>query len=94
MWFFGNAIEQVECSSGLNEKKRGPQNLLDLLPDIFTREEAGQMRNRQGVVSGSLTSMISTWKNRNYIELYGPEMPKHELGRQQYIKTNRYKEKK
>ena len=94
MRFFGNAIEQVECSSGLNERKRGPQNLLDLLPDIFTRDEAGQMRNRQGVVSGSLTSMISTWKNRNYIELYGPEMPKHELGRQQYIKTNRYKEKK
>ena len=94
MRFFGNAIEQVECSNGLNERKRGPQNLLDLLPDIFTREEAGQMRNRQGVVSGSLTSMISTWKNRNYIELYGPEMPKHELGRQQYIKTNRYKEKK
>ena len=94
MRFFGNAIEQVECSSGLNERKRGPQNLLDLLPDIFTRDEAGQMRNRQGVVSGTLTSMLSTWKNRNYIELYGPEMPKHELGRQQYIKTSRYKEKK
>ena len=91
MRFFGNAIEQVECSSGLNEKKRGPQNLLDLLPDIFTRDEAGQMRKRYGVVSGNLSSMLSTWKNRKYIEAYGPEMAKEEMGRQQYIKTDRYK---
>ena len=90
MKFFGEAIEEVE-SVGLREKKRGPQNLLDLLPDIFTREEAQQMRNRQGVVGGSLTSMLSTWKNRKYIDTYGPEMGKNELGRQQYIKTARYK---
>ena len=90
MKFFGEAIEEVE-SVGLREKKRGPQNLLDLLPDIFTREEAQQMRNRQGVVGGSLTSMLSTWKNRKYIDTYGPEVGKDERGRQQYIKTARYK---
>ena len=92
MQFFGNAIEDLE-NSCVAHKKRGPQNLLDLLPDVFTREEAQQVRNRAGVVNGSLSSMLSTWKNRKYIELYGLEMSKEDLGKQQYIKTNRYKEK-
>ena len=92
MKFFGEAIEDLE-SSVSHEKKKGPRNLLDLLPEIFTRDEAQQMRNRQGIVYGSLTSMLSTWKNRKYIELYGAEMPKQELGRQQYIKTCKYKGK-
>ena len=39
MKFFGAAIEDVEKSS-MCEKRRGPQNLLDLLPDVFTRDEA------------------------------------------------------
>jgi hypothetical protein len=90
MKFFGEAIEEVENMSA-GAKKRGPQNLLDLLPDIFTRDEAQQMRNRHGVVGGSLSSMLSTWKNRKYIDTYGPEMAKEEMGRQQYIKTDRYK---
>jgi hypothetical protein len=92
MKFFGEAIEEVE-NFGMREKKRGPQNLLDLLPDIFTREEAGQMRKRYGIVSGNLSSMLSTWKNRKYIEIYGEEKPKSECGSQQYIKTARYKER-
>ena len=90
MKFFGEAIEEVE-NFGMREKKRGPQNLLDLLPDIFTREEAGQMRKRYGIIGGSLSSMLSTWKNRKYIEIYGEEKSKNECGSQQYIKTARYK---
>ena len=92
MRFFGQAIEDLESTYTTN-KKRGPQNLLDLLPDIFTREEAQQIRNRHGVTGGSLASMLSTWKNRKYIELYGSEMSKDEMGKQQYIKTDRYKGK-
>ena len=90
MKFFGEAIEEVE-NFGMREKKRGPQNLLDLLPDIFTRDEAGQMRKRYGIIGGSLSSMLSTWKNRKYIEIYGEEKSKNECGSQQYIKTARYK---
>ena len=90
MKFFGEAIENVEYSF-TPTKKRGPQNLLDLLPDIFTRDEAQQMRQRQGVSYGTLASMLSTWKNRKYIELYGPDMSRIDLGRQQYIKTDKYK---
>ena len=92
MRFFGQAIEDLESTYTTN-KKRGPQNLLDLLPDVFTREEAQQIRNRHGVTGGSLASMLSTWKNRKYIELYGSEMSKDEMGKQQYIKTDRYKGK-
>jgi len=93
MRFFGDAIaEREEMGSGAAHS--GPQNLLDLLPDIFTRDEAHQMRQRKKIVSGSLSSMLSTWKNRKYIELYGPERPKSELGQQQYIKTALYLQKK
>jgi hypothetical protein len=89
MHFFGNAIEEVEFS-GMPTKKRGPQNLLDLLPDIFTREEAQQMRHRQGIREGSVSNMLSAWKTRKYIEVYGETVPKNELGRQQYKKTDTY----
>ena len=92
MHFFGQAIEQVE-QCGVCERKKGPQNLLDLLPDIFTREDAVQMRNRQGITGGSVVSMLSTWKNRKYIELYEGGVPTTDAGRQQYIKTQWYKEK-
>ena len=93
MKFFGEAIEEVE-NCGVTAPKSGPQNLLDLLPDIFTRDEAQQMRHRRNRSGGSLASMLSTWKNRKYIEPYGPEMPASELGRQQYIKTEFYLKKK
>ena len=93
MKFFGEAIEAQE-ESGTGTKQRGPQNLLDLLPDIFTREEARQMRIQYGVKNGTLTSMLSTWKNRKYIELYGEVMDKEELDKQQYIKTEFYQSKK
>ncbi len=92
MKFFGEAIEEVEFA-GKRERKRGPQNLLDLLPDIFTRDEAQQMRNRQGVVGDGLNAMLITWKTRRYIEPYGEEQP-DDPGRQQFIKTPEYLKKR
>ena len=86
MQFFGNAIEEVE-NAGTTNRKRGPQNLLDLLPDVFTREEASQMRIRQGIVHGSVGNMLATWKKRNYIEPMGNE---DEQGKQSYTKTAAY----
>ena len=93
MHFFGQAIEEVEYG-GSSVKKRGPQNLLDLLPDIFTRDEAQQMRHRQGVMSGTLGNMLATWKKRKYIEPYGEEMTGEQQGRQQYAKTEAYLKKR
>ena len=67
MQFFGEAIEEVESAS-TGGKHRGPRNLLDLLPEVFTHEEAGMMRNKQGIRRGTLSKMIYNWKDRGYIE--------------------------
>jgi hypothetical protein len=87
MRFFGEAIEQQEDSLAY-PKKRGPQNLLDLLPDIFTREEASRMRQRQGIQSGNVKMMLDNWKKRGYIELYGEKLENVNLWR--YTKTEAY----
>ena len=63
---------------------------MDLLPEVFTREEAGLMRQHQGIRQGSVKAMLSNWKKRGYIELYGEEMPSNEAARQRYIKTEAY----
>ena len=89
MQFFGQAIEEQEYA-GEKGNHRGPQNLLDLLPEVFTREEAGMLRQRQGIRTGSLTFMLSNWKKRGYIEIYGEEMPQKEIHRQRYIKSESY----
>ena len=57
MRFFGDAIEAQE-ENGPKLPTKGPQNLLDQLPEIFTRAEAAQMRQRLGVRSGSLRTML------------------------------------
>ena len=92
MHFFGAAIEDLENIEPMNNRP-GPKNLLDLLPKVFTREEAGMMRQQQGIQQGTLKSMLSNWKKRGYIELYGEEVPLKELARQQYVKTEAYLKK-
>ena len=89
MKFFGEAIEEVE-SGFMSKPRKGPKNLLDLLPEVFTREEAGLLRQRQGIRQGTLKAMLSNWKKRGYIEVYGEEMPQKEIARQRYIKTPAY----
>ena len=89
MQFFGSAIEQQE-SAGQKTVSKGPQNLLDLLPEVFTREEANTLRQRMGIRSDSLRQMLCNWRRRGYIELYGEEMAKQDLHRQRYIKTEEY----
>ena len=89
MKFFGDAIEAQE-EGVMKPPTKGPQNLLDLLPEIFTREEAGLMRQRLGIRSGSLRQMLGNWTHRRYIEPYGMEVSKQDLNRQRYIKTEEY----
>ena len=91
MKFFGEAIENEEC--GLQEgTRKGPQNLLELLPDAFTREEAGRLRQRMGIRRGSLKLMLSNWKHRGYIELE-KESPTDDIGQQIFRKTEAYLKK-
>ena len=91
MYFFGEAIENLEAGISMAPKK-GPMNLLDLLPDVFSREEAGQMRQRQGIKRGSLKAMLGNWKSRGYIVEFG-DIPEGDITRQLYTKTEAYKEK-
>ena len=88
MRFFGNAIEQMENETEQKQHK-GPKNLLDLLPDTFTREEASQMRQRQGIRRGSLQVMLDNWRHRGYIEVQGEERP-DDMNRQLFVKTQTY----
>ena len=88
MVFFGNAIEEADNST--QSSKPGPMNLLDLLPQIFTREEAVQMRQRQGIKEGDVKGMLNNWKSRGYIEAYGGTRLPEEKHLQQYAKTPEY----
>ena len=92
MRFFGDAIEAQEEK---DEKipTKGPQNLLDLLPEIFSREDANSLRQRVGIRSDSISQMLNNWKQRGYIEVYGEEMKRSEVNRQRYIKTEAYLKK-
>ena len=90
MRFFGNDIELAENAMNIS-KRNGPRNLLDFLPDIFTREEAHLLRQKKGLERGSLSAMLSMWRKRGYIELHGEEMPQSEQMRQRYAKTQWYK---
>ena len=88
MQFFGEAIEQQEYGVQPTARK-GPQNLLDLLPDTFTREEAGMLRQRMGIRRGSLKNMLGNWKHRGYIELK-EDSPTGNIARQLFQKTETY----
>ena len=93
MEFFGQAIENVDNCAEADRKKPGPRNLLDLLPEVFTHEEAKLMRQRQGIQSGTVKMMLDNWKKRGYIEIYGEKMDRLSIDRQQYIKTDEYLQK-
>ena len=65
MQFFGEAIDEANGSS--QRHKRGPKNLLDLLPERFTAEEAIAVRRQNGLDAEHTASMLANWKSRGYI---------------------------
>ena len=89
MRFFGQDIELAESAMNIS-KRKGPRNLLDFLPDIFTREEAHLLRQKKGMERGSLDAMLNNWTARGYIHLYGEIRPKSEISQQRYEKTEYY----
>ena len=68
MRFFGEAIDNA-CGEE-KPKRRGPQSLLEQLPDTFTWGEACEARRKNGlsVKKTAVSNMLCTWKNRHYIE--------------------------
>ncbi|MCR5535553.1 MAG: hypothetical protein K6F47_10370 [Bacteroidaceae bacterium] len=66
MQFFGDAIEQVN-NAATRQGTRGPRNLLELLPDKFTIEDAKRVRRQLGMGTEQTGKMVSQWKTRGYI---------------------------
>ena len=83
MQFFG---DDIEAANSGNERMgtRGPRNLLDLLPDEFTTEDALQVRVKQGMGSDKkkCSHMIHQWVYRNYVS---------QITDHSFIKSDRYK---
>lgn len=66
MAFFGEDIERAN-HDGDRIGNRGPRNLLELLPDEFTIEDAKRARLKQGMEAAKTGKMVSQWKSRGYI---------------------------
>ena len=66
MQFFGEDIEKATLE-GERIGTRGPRNLLELLPDEFTIEDAKRVRQQQGLSSANAAKMVRNWKSRKYV---------------------------
>ena len=66
MAFFGADIEAINHAAE-RVGMRGPRNLLELLPDTFTIEDAKRVRQQQGKGTEQAGNMVSTWKKRHYV---------------------------
>ena len=68
MEFFGEDIERADSYEN-SHRKGGPKNLLNLLPDEFTVDDAKRVRRQQGKnIEGNKTlRMIYNWKDRGYV---------------------------
>ena len=84
MWlklhFFGQQMREL-----LNEQQlptvMGPQNMLDLLPDRFSRQDLQAVHRAQGKV-GDFMQLAYTWTSRGYIE--------QDTTTREYVKTEKY----
>ena len=67
MTVFGELIRHAD--DDIQTSKRGPQNLLDLLPNEFTLEDAVRARTLQGLSNDrrKCSSMIRQWVHRKYV---------------------------
>ena len=71
MRFFGDMIAR-ENSAGEKSSKRGPENLLQLLPDIFTMPQLDAIRMEHGLDAKGTRNVIKQWIYRGYIERISP----------------------
>ena len=82
MLYFGQQLEKELREEVEIQRQSGPQNLLELLPDEFSKPQYYQMRQQQGK-SGSGDGTLRSWQSRGYIvydEVSG-----------RYCKTEEYK---
>ena len=66
MLYFGQQLERELREEVEIQRQSGPQNLLELLSDEFTKEQYYQMRQQQGK-TGDGESTLRSWQNRKHI---------------------------
>ena len=66
MRFFRDAIVKAE-QEGVKSSKRGPSNMLQLLPNEFSYQQAEQLRSDLELDTKGTRRMIATWVFRKYI---------------------------
>ena len=65
--FFGELMRDEKAKENI-KSPRGRLNLLDLLPNTFTIQDAQTVRQMQGMEDAGYRQMISNWLFRGYIE--------------------------
>ena len=84
MLYFGKQLEKELREEVEMQRQSGPQNLLSLLPDEFTKEQYRQMRQNQGR-TGDGESTLRSWVKRGHIA--------YDEANGRYCKTEEYKRK-
>ncbi|MBQ5643874.1 MAG: VirE protein [Bacteroidaceae bacterium] len=92
MRFFGREIELADSAINIF-RRNGPQNMLDLLPDVFTVGELRGLSDNREMSNKRVSKLLYNWKSRGYIKLHGEEMPQDQKGMECYEKTEFYKKK-
>ena len=84
MLYFGQQLEKELREEVEIQRQSGPQNLLELLSDEFTKDQYRQMRQQQGK-SGSGDGTLRSWQSRGHIV--------YDEASGRYCKTEEYKKK-
>ena len=92
MRFFGREIELADSAINIY-RRNGPQNMLDLLPDVFTVGELRGLSDNREMSNKRVSKLLYNWKSRGYIKLHGEEMPQDQKDMECYEKTEFYKKK-
>ena len=83
MRFFGDMIAK-ETSAAEKSSKRGPENILQLLPDIFTEPQLEAIRLEHGLKAQGCKNVIKQWIYRKYIVRMESEDGKNGYGYRSY----------
>ena len=83
MRFFGDMIAK-EASTAEKSSKRGPENILQLLPDVFTEPQLEAIRLEHGLKAQGCKNVIKQWIYRKYIARMESEDGKNGYGYRSY----------
>ena len=85
MVFFAADIDKANKGDDSRIGSRGPRNLLELLPDEFTIDDAKRVRQQQGMDAGNARKMISNWASREYVT---------QISEISFLKSEKFRRKK